>query len=101
VVARGCNSASIRQDQPVVVPGCRTVFCGIAGAGFILNKSNLQYNNSTVFIYAPQLGIRLPVNRKHFLDAGVQYESSTNVEHNNDKININFLQLRIAYTFSL
>jgi hypothetical protein len=35
---------------------------GEAGAGFLLNKKDLGYTKSTAFIYAPQVGVLLPLN---------------------------------------
>jgi len=72
---------------------------GEAGAGFLLNKKDLGYTKSTAFIYAPQVGVVLPVGSNN-LDLGVRYEGSTKFS-NYDASKINFVALRVAYSFSL
>lgn len=72
---------------------------GEAGAGFLLNKKDLGLNKSTAFIYAPQVGVLLPLNASSNLDLGVRYEGSTNYGNNGGKIN--FVGLRAAYSFNL
>jgi hypothetical protein len=73
---------------------------GEAGAGFLLNKKDLGYNKSTAFIYAPQVGVLLPLNAKSNLDLGVRYEGSTKYA-DADGSTINFVGLHVAYSFNL
>jgi hypothetical protein len=73
---------------------------GEAGAGFLLNKKDLGYTKSTAFIYAPQVGVLLPLNAKSNLDLGVRYEGSTKYS-DADGSTINFVGLHVAYAFNL
>ncbi|MES2275752.1 MAG: outer membrane beta-barrel protein [Bacteroidota bacterium] len=73
---------------------------GEAGAGFLLNKKDLGYTKSTAFIYAPQVGVLLPINANSNLDLGVRYEGSTKYTAY-DGSTINFVGLRVAYSFNL
>jgi hypothetical protein len=73
---------------------------GEAGAGFLLNKKDLGYTKSTAFIYAPQVGILLPLTASSNLDLGVRYEGSTKYTAY-DGSTINFVGLRVAYSFNL
>ena len=72
---------------------------GEAGAGFLLNKKDLGYTKSTAFIYAPQVGILLPVGSNN-IDLGVRYEGSTKYTAY-DGSTLNFVALRVAYSFNL
>jgi hypothetical protein len=72
-----------------------------AGAGFITNKSEVGYNNSTAFLYAPQVGVQLPVSSKSFIDAGVRYESTARFSSDDSNSKVNFIGLRVAYAFGL
>jgi hypothetical protein len=72
---------------------------GEAGAAFALNKSNLGFNNTAAFIYAPQVGYQFPLGGKSFLDAGVRYEGSSKFTSGNDNSQVNFVALRVAYAF--
>jgi hypothetical protein len=72
---------------------------GEAGAAFALNKSDLGFNNSAAFIYAPQVGVQFPIGGKSFIDAGVRYEGSTKFNSSNDNSQVNFVALRVAYAF--
>src|ERR1700753_2665855 len=47
---------------------------GEAGAAFSLNKSDLDFNNSAAFVYAPQIGVQFPFGGKRYIDAGIRYE---------------------------
>jgi hypothetical protein len=71
---------------------------GEAGASFLVNKSDVGATNSTLFTYAPQVGVLLPVG-KNFIDAGVRFESNSSLVTNGD--NLNFVGLRLAYAFGL
>lgn len=73
---------------------------GEAGAAFSLNKSNLGYDNSAAFIYAPQVGVQFPLGGNSFIDAGVRYEASTKFISTNDNSTVQFFGLRLAYAFS-
>jgi len=72
---------------------------GEAGAAFLLNKSNLGDNNSTAFVYAPQIGYQFQLGGKNFIDAGVRYEATTKVNSDVDNSKVNFIGLRVAYGF--
>ncbi len=73
---------------------------GDAGAAFSLNKSDLGFDNSAAFIYAPQIGVQFPLGGKSFIDAGVRYEGSTKFNSNVDNSKVNFVGLRVAYAFA-
>jgi hypothetical protein len=73
---------------------------GEAGASFALNKSDVGFDNSAAFIYAPQIGVLIPVGGHNFIDAGVRYEASTRFNSNISNSTINFVGLRLAYAFS-
>jgi hypothetical protein len=72
---------------------------GEAGAAFALNKSNLGFNNSAAFLYAPQVGVQFPLTGKSYIDAGVRYEATSKFNSNIDNSNVNFIGLRVAYAF--
>ena len=72
---------------------------GEAGAAFLLNKSDLNYDKSAAFVYAPQLGYQFPLGGKSYLDAGVRYEASTKFSSRADNSKVNFFGLRVAYAF--
>jgi len=72
---------------------------GEAGAAFLLNKSDINANNSAAFIYAPQLGYQFQLGGNNYIDAGVRYEASTKLNSNDDNSKVNFVGLRVAYGF--
>ena len=72
---------------------------GEAGAAFALNKSDLGFDNTAAFIYAPQIGYQFPLGGKSFIDAGVRYEGSSKFTSSNDNSQVNFVGLRLAYAF--
>jgi hypothetical protein len=72
---------------------------GEAGAAFVLNKTKLGADNSTAFIYAPQIGYQFALSGNNYIDAGVRYEASTKLVSNNNDSKINFVGLRVAYGF--
>lgn len=72
---------------------------GEAGAAFVLNKSDINANNSAAFVYAPQIGYQFQLGGKNYIDAGVRYEASTKLNSNYDDSKINFFGLRVAYGF--
>jgi hypothetical protein len=72
---------------------------GEAGAGFALNKTAANFNQSAAFIYAPQVGYEFPLGGKSAIDAGIRYEGSSKFNTNISNSNVNFLALRLAYGF--
>ena len=74
---------------------------GEAGAAFALNKSDVGFDKSAAFVYAPQIGYQFPIGGKNFIDAGVRYEASTKFNSNIDDSKVNFFGLRVAYAFGL
>ena len=72
---------------------------GEAGASFVANKSTLGVTNSTLFAYAPQVGVQFPVSGKSFIDAGVRFEGNSALVDNGKTLN--FIGLRLAYGFGL
>ncbi len=72
---------------------------GEAGAAFALNKSDLGFDNTAAFIYAPQIGYQFPLGGKNFIDAGVRYEGSTKFNSGDNNSQLNFVALRLAYAF--
>jgi hypothetical protein len=72
---------------------------GEAGAAFALNKSDLGFDNTAAFIYAPQIGVQFPLGGKSFIDAGIRYEASTKFNSTVDNSTVNFFGLRVAYAF--
>lgn len=72
---------------------------GEAGASFLTNKDQLGATKTAAFVYAPQVGILLPVGGKSFIDAGVRFESNSAFVNNGN--NLNFIGLRLAYAFGL
>jgi hypothetical protein len=101
------NSANVQNIETLPVklglkffPVSNFYIQGEAGAGFLLNKSDLAYTKSTAFIYAPQVGVLLPLNASSNLDLGVRYEGSTKYTDYSGT-SINFVALRVAYSFKL
>jgi len=74
---------------------------GEAGAAFALNKSDLGFDKSAAFVYAPQVGVQFPLGGKSYIDAGVRYEGTTKFSSVNDDSKVNFVGLRVAYAFDL
>jgi len=72
-----------------------------AGAAFVLNKSDLGYTKTAAFLYTPQIGVRLPLAAKSYLDAGAYYEASSKFSDGADDTKVNFFGLRLAYAFSV
>jgi hypothetical protein len=71
---------------------------GDAGAAFALNKSNVGFDKSAAFVYAPQVGVQFPLAGKSYIDAGVRYEATTKFNTAADE-KVNFFGLRVAYAF--
>jgi hypothetical protein len=72
---------------------------GEAGAEFDLNKSDVGFNNTAAFVYAPQIGYQFQLGGNNYIDAGVRYEASTKFNSNIDDSKVNFVGLRVAYGF--
>ena len=72
---------------------------GEAGAGFALNKTDLGFDNTAAFIYAPQIGYQFHLGGNSIIDAGVRYEGSTKFNSAVDNSKVNFAALRVAYGF--
>lgn len=72
---------------------------GEAGAAFVLNKTKIGADNSTAFIYAPQIGYQFALGGTNYIDAGVRYEASTKLNSAIDDSKVNFVGLRVAYGF--
>jgi hypothetical protein len=72
---------------------------GEAGAAFVLNKTKIGADNSTAFIYAPQIGYQFALGGSNYIDAGVRYEASTKLTSAVDDSKVNFVGLRVAYGF--
>lgn len=72
---------------------------GEAGAAFALNKSDVGFDKSAAFIWAPQVGYQFNVGGSSYIDAGVRYQGSTDFISNNSNSQVNFVGLRVAYGF--
>jgi hypothetical protein len=72
---------------------------GDAGAAFALNKSDVGFDKSAAFIWAPQVGYQFNVGGNSFIDAGVRYQGSTDFVSNDNSSQIHFVGLRVAYGF--
>jgi len=72
---------------------------GDAGAAFALNKSDVGFDKSAAFVYAPQVGVQFPLGGKSYIDAGVRYEGTTKFNSAIDDSKVNFIGLRVAYAF--
>ena len=70
-----------------------------AGAGFALNKSDAGFTKTAAFLYAPQVGLQLPVGGLNYIDAGIRYEGTTKYNSDIENSKINFFELRVAYAF--
>jgi len=72
---------------------------GEAGAAFALNKSDLGFDKSAAFLYAPQIGYQFPLGSANYIDAGVRWEGTTKFNSIVDDSKVNFFGLRVAYAF--
>lgn len=71
------------------------------GAAFPTNKSDLNYERTAAFIYAPQAGFRFPIgSRNSSIDAGIRYEASTKFTNGVSGSKVNFGGLRVAYALA-
>lgn len=74
---------------------------GEAGAAFALNKSDLGFDKTAAFLWAPQVGYLIPLGGKNSIDAGVRYEATTKFNSNADGSDLHYFGLRVAYSFDL
>lgn len=72
---------------------------GEAGAGFALNKSDVGFDKSAAFIWAPQVGYQFQLGGNNYIDAGVRYQASTDFVSGYSNSQVNFVGLRVAYGF--
>ncbi len=72
---------------------------GEAGAAFVLNKSDVGFDKSAAFIWAPQVGYQFNIGGNNYIDAGVRYQGSTDFVSGNSNSRVNFAGLRVAYGF--
>jgi hypothetical protein len=72
-----------------------------AGSAFVLNKTDVGYNNTVAFLYSPQAGYQFPISKSSYLDAGIRYKATTKFSGPADNSKVNFLGLCVAYGFSL
>jgi len=70
-----------------------------AGAAFLLNKSDVGFSSTAQFIYAPTIGVQLPVSGSSYIDAGFRYEASTKFASDRAYSKVSILGLRVAYAF--
>jgi len=72
-----------------------------AGAAFLTNKNDLGYNKSSSFLYAPGVGVQIPVGGSSSIDASVKYEGSSRFGSDSPGSKISVIGLRVAYAFGL
>ena len=72
---------------------------GDAGAAFMLNKNDLNYNKTAAFLYVPQIGVQLPVSRRNYIDISARYEGSTKFQSDEQSSKLSSVGLRVAYAF--
>src|ERR1700744_2770713 len=72
---------------------------GDAGVAFALNKSNVGFDKSAAFVWAPQVGYQFQLGGGNYIDAGVRYESTANFVTDENDSKVKFLGLRVAYGF--
>lgn len=72
---------------------------GEAGASFVANKSDIGAQKSTLFAYAPQVGVQFPISNKSFIDAGIRFDGNSSYVDNGKSLNV--IGLRLAYGFGL
>jgi hypothetical protein len=71
------------------------------GAGFLTNKTELGYNNSSAILYAPGVGVQMPVGGSSFIDASIKYEASSRFGSDSPGSKVSVFGLRVAYAFGL
>ena len=67
------------------------------GVSFLLNKVTCEEGRKNAFVFAPQVGAILPINRRHAIDISLRFES-TGKFYACDTQN-NFIALRVAWSF--
>lgn len=72
---------------------------GEAGVAFALNKSNVGFDKSAAFVWAPQVGYQFQLGGGNYIDAGVRYESTSNFVTDVNDSKVKFIGLRVAYGF--
>jgi hypothetical protein len=72
---------------------------GDAGVAFALNKSNVGFDKSAAFVWAPQIGYQFQLGGGNYIDAGVRYESTANFVTDENDSKVKFIGLRVAYGF--
>ena len=72
---------------------------GDAGVAFLLNKSDLGFDKSAAFVWAPQIGYQFQLGGGNYIDAGVRYESTANFVTDDNDSKVKFIGLRVAYGF--
>jgi Outer membrane protein beta-barrel domain len=72
---------------------------GDAGASFLLNKDAADYSKSAAFLYVPQVGVKIPLGGRNYLDAGVRYEGTTKFDSDDKTSKLSTIGLRVAYAF--
>jgi hypothetical protein len=72
-----------------------------AGTSYLLNRSEVGFDNRLSFAFAPEVGVQLPVTKKSYINAGIRYEGTTSYESDFDGSKLNFVGLRVAYGFGL
>ncbi len=72
---------------------------GDAGVAFALNKSNIGFDKSAAFVWAPQIGYQFQLGGGNYIDAGVRYESTANFVTDDNDSKVKFIGLRVAYGF--
>ncbi|WP_276481557.1 hypothetical protein [Paraflavitalea pollutisoli] len=70
-----------------------------AGAAFITNKTKVKADKTAAFVYAPQVGVTVPLGGSSSIDAGFRYERVSRIV--DGQHNPSYFGLRVAYGFSL
>jgi hypothetical protein len=80
--------------------GNRFYVAAEAGETILANKTDLYALYSNSFTWAPQIGLVLPLKKRHtYIDTGVRFESTSSF-YNNSAHNT-FWGLHVAYAFNL
>jgi hypothetical protein len=71
-----------------------------AGETILANKTDLYALYSNSFTWAPQIGLVLPLKKRHtYIDTGLRFESTSSFYNNS--VHNSFWGLHIAYAFNL
>ena len=80
--------------------GNKFYFQGEGGETLIANKKDLYAVYGNAFTYSPQLGLLMPLKKKHtYIDAGIRFESFQSFYH--DNATNDFWAAHVTYTFNL